>query len=107
MVEIKKRAPRHQPPAPPPSYQSPIAILATGMLGGYAAMVLLPATGLSELPAWQIALAATLITLVAAALAIRNCVPFAKAPLRGRLVAGLCLLGCLATGAFTLQIYGA
>lgn len=105
MVQIKKRTGRRQPAPPPPSYSSPIAILATGILGGYAAMVLLPATGFTDLPLWQVALGATVITLVAAALAVRNCVPFGKAPLRGRLIAGLCLLGCLASGVFTLQMY--
>ena len=105
MVEIKKPSGRRQPAPPPPSYSSPIAILALGMLGGYAALVLLPATGVTELPLWQVALGATIITLLAAAMAVRNCLPFAKAPLRGRLIAGLCLLGCLATGVFTQRIY--
>jgi hypothetical protein len=75
------------------------------MLGGYATMVLAPATGLTELPLWQVALGATVITLMAAAWAVGNCVPFAKTPLRGRLVAGLCLIGCLATSVFTQQMH--
>jgi hypothetical protein len=105
MVQIKKRA-RRRPPSPSrSSYSAPIAILALGMLGGYATMVLAPATGLTELPLWQVALGATLITLMAAAWAVGNCVPFAKTPLRGRLVAGLCLIGCLATSVFTQQMH--
>ncbi len=105
MVQIKKRARRHRPKPPPASYSAPIAILALGMLGGYATMVLAPATGLTGLPLWQVALGATVITLVAAAWSLRNCLPFAKTPLRGRLVAAFCLIGCLATSVFTQQMH--
>lgn len=105
MVQIKKRARRRRPKPPPSSYSAPIAILALGMLGGYATMVLAPATGLTELPLWQVALGATVITLMAAGWAVRNCLPLAKTPLRGRLVAALCLLGCLTTSVFTQQMH--
>lgn len=97
---------RPRPAAPlAPSYSSPLAILALGMLGGYAALVLLPATGATHAPLWQIALGATVVTLLAAALALRNCFPLSTTPLRGRLVAGLCALGCLTTCVFTYQLY--
>jgi len=105
MVQIKKRNRRRRPKPPPSSYSAPIGILALGVLGGYATMVLAPATGLTELALWQVALGATVITLVAAAWAVRNCVPFAKTPLRGRLVAALCLVGCLGCSIFTQRMF--
>ena len=105
MVEHKRRARRKPAPTLTPSYASPVAFLALGMLGGYAAMVLLPAAGATDAPLWQVAFGAALVTLLALVLALRNCVPFSSTPLRGRLVAGFCLLGFVATGVFTYRTY--
>lgn len=105
MARGSKRSSPPQAPTPSAGFSAPIAILALGVLGGYAAMVLLPAVYPTGTPLWQVALGATVVTVLAAAWAIRNCVPFGQSPWRGRSVAALCVLGCLATGLFTQQLH--
>lgn len=105
MITKRKRPPRRSAPLIAPTYSSPLALLALGLFGGYAALVLMPEAGFA-IARWKIALAATGIAGLGALWALRNCLPLAATPMRGRAVATVTLLASLAAGWLTYDMHG-